>query len=108
VEGLGGDLGMNSDWGANASRGETASFATVLGGGADTRLSKRFDYRVSGGFVYENIALEQPKPINTPYRIPGSQLLRTGLNWPGLRFQQTRRALPADSPGASSGLAWRI
>ncbi len=85
VEGLAGDVGLNRDWGAHKSPGETASFATVLGGGLDTRISKRFAYRVSGGFVYENIALQGPKPLIIPYRVPGLPnffaRISTGIIW---------------------------
>jgi hypothetical protein len=85
VEGLAGDVGLNRDWGANRSVGETASFATLLGGGVDSRISKRFAYRVSAGFVYENIALQGPKPLIVPYRIPGLPnyfaRISTGLVW---------------------------
>jgi hypothetical protein len=85
VEGLAGCVGMNKDWGANKSTGETATFATLLGGGLDSSLSRRFAYRVSAGFVYENIALKEPYPINTPYRVPGLPnffaRISTGVAW---------------------------
>ena len=85
IEGMAGDVGLNRDWGANKSPGETASFATLLGGGLDTPLSRRFAFRVSGGFVYENIALQGPKPLIVPYRIPGLPnffaRISTGLVW---------------------------
>ena len=85
VEGMAGDVGLNRDWGANRSAGETASFATVLGGGLDTPISRRFAFRASGSFVYENIALQGPKPLIVPYRIPGLPnffaRISTGLVW---------------------------
>lgn len=85
VEGLAGDVGMNRDWGANKSAGETASFATVLGGGVDTSLSRRFAFRANAGFVYENLALQGPQPLIVPYRIPGLPnffaRVSTGVVW---------------------------
>ena len=58
---------------------------TVLGGGLDTPISHRFAFRASGGFVYENIALQGPKPLIVPYRIPGLPnffaRISTGLVW---------------------------
>jgi len=85
IEGMAGDVGLNKDWGANRSVGETASFATVLGGGLDTPISHRFAFRASGGFVYENIALQGPRPFIVPYRVPGLPnffaRISTGLVW---------------------------
>jgi hypothetical protein len=85
VEGMAGEVGLNRNWGANQTLGETASFATLLGGGLDTPLSRRFACRVNAGFVYENIALQGPKPLINPYRIPGLPnyfgRISTGLVW---------------------------
>jgi len=86
VEGMAGDVSMNSDWGANKSRGETASFATLLGGGLDSPLSRHFALRAGAGFVYENIALQGPKATGlVPYRIPGLPnffaRISTGVVW---------------------------
>ena len=85
VEGLAGDGGINSNWGANATNGETASFATILGGGLDTRLTRRFAFRVSGGYQWSNFALAPPTLPNIPYRIPGLPnnfgRIATGLVW---------------------------
>lgn len=87
VEGMAGDMGMNRDWGANQSHGETASFATLLGGGFDSPLARHFALRASAGFVYENIALQGPLATGlVPYRIPGLPnyfaRISTGLVWP--------------------------
>ena len=71
LEGLAGDVGLNRHWGPNQSPGQTASFATLLGGGIDTPLSRHLSYRAGAGFIYENIALQGPKPTIIPYRIPG-------------------------------------
>lgn len=71
VEALVGDGGINSNWGANATSGETASFATLLGGGLDTPISRRLAFRFDGGYQWSNFYLAPPGPINIPYRIPG-------------------------------------
>jgi hypothetical protein len=86
VEGLAGDVGMNRSWGANQSPGETASFASLLGGGLDSSLSRHFALRANAGFVYENIALQGPLATGlVPYRIPGLPnfftRLSTGIVW---------------------------
>jgi hypothetical protein len=70
AEGLGGVGGANRNWGANASAGETASFSGLLGGGLDTRLTRRLAFRVEGDFQYAYFALGSGK-YYTPYRIPG-------------------------------------
>jgi len=71
VDGLAGDAGINKNWGANATNGENASFATILGGGLDTPLTRRLAFRVSGGYLWSNFALAPPSLPNIPYRIPG-------------------------------------
>lgn len=86
VEGLAGDVGMNRNWGASQSAGETASFATLLGGGLDSPLSRHFAVRASAGYIYENIALQSPLATGLgPYRIPGLPnyfaRISTGLVW---------------------------
>lgn len=86
VEGLAGDVGMNRNWGANQSNGETASFASLLGGGLDTPISNHLALRAGAGFLYENIALQGPKATGlVPYRIPGLPnffaRISTGIVW---------------------------
>jgi hypothetical protein len=71
AEGLVGDGGLNRFWGANQTPGETASFATLLGGGLDTPLTRRIAFRVSGGYQWSNFALVQSVATLIPYRIPG-------------------------------------
>jgi hypothetical protein len=66
-----GDVGLNRNWGANGSPGGTASFATVIGGGVDTPLSRHFAFRVEGGLVHTNSALILSEKDPIPYRIPG-------------------------------------
>lgn len=69
VEGMGGDSGINRNWGPNGINGETASFATLLGGGLDTPITRRIAFRAGGDFLYENYALSGDH--SAPYRIPG-------------------------------------
>lgn len=69
-EGLGGTGGTNEFWGANQTRGNTASFAALMGGGLDTPITRRVAFRVSGGYQYSYFALAGLK-TNIPYRIPG-------------------------------------
>ncbi len=71
VEGMGGDGGINKNWGANQSSGETASFVSLVGGGLDTPLAHHIAFRVSGGYQYSYFCLQGPKPGIVPYRIPG-------------------------------------
>lgn len=86
IEGLAGDGGINRNWGPNATSGETASFATLIGGGLDTPLSRRFAFRVSGGFQYSYFALQGTNgQYPVPYLIPGLPTyfgrLSTGIVW---------------------------
>lgn len=66
-----GDVGLNRNWGTRGSPGGTASFATVLGGGIDTPLSRHFALRMEGDMVHTNTALIQSEKDPVPYRIPG-------------------------------------
>jgi hypothetical protein len=86
VEGLMGTGGANKSWGTNNAIGQTASFASLVGGGLDTPLTRRFAFRVSGGYQYSYFALESPVLL-VPYRIPG---------------------LPTDFGRISSGLVWQF
>lgn len=71
VEGLVGDGGINKNWGANATPGETASFSSLLGGGLDTPLTRRIAFRMEAGYQWANFALAPATLPNIPYRIPG-------------------------------------
>ena len=71
VEALVGDGGLNNNWGPNASKGETASFSTILGGGLDTPITQRLAFRIDGGYQWSNFALAPPALPNIPFRIPG-------------------------------------
>ena len=85
VEGLAGDAGLNKNWGANQITGGTASFATLVGGGLDTRITRRIAFRASGGYQYTYFNLVSPYPHLLPYRIPGLPTnfahVSTGLVW---------------------------
>lgn len=54
VEGLMGDASLNHHWGDNQATGQTASFATLVGGGFDTPLRRRLSLRVLADFQYMN------------------------------------------------------
>ncbi len=54
VEGLFGTGSMNRNWLPNQVPGQTASFSAIVGGGLDTRLSKRFAFRAQADFQYAN------------------------------------------------------
>jgi hypothetical protein len=86
VEGLGGTGGANKTWAANNAQGQTASFASLIGGGLDTPLTRRIAFRVEGGYQYSYFALERPMTL-VPYRIPG---------------------LPNNFGRTSSGLVWQF
>ncbi len=85
VEGLGGDIGLNKNWGAGATPGDTASFSTVAGGGVDRPLAHHIALRVSGGYQWANFALTNPEPDPFSYRIAGLPTnfgrISTGLVW---------------------------
>jgi hypothetical protein len=85
AEGLVGVGGLNRNWGPNKIAGETASIATLAGGGVDTPLTKRLAFRVDGGFQYSYFALQTNALV--PYRIPG---------------------LPTYFGRVSSGLVWKF
>jgi len=70
-EAMAGDGRINDNWGADATSGETASFSTLLGGGLDTPIWRRFAFRVAGDYQWANFALAPPVLPNIPYRIPG-------------------------------------
>jgi hypothetical protein len=70
-EALLGEAGLNRDWGPNGQRGDSASFATFVGGGLDTPIDRHFAIRFEGGFEHTNFALHQSLVYPLPYRIPG-------------------------------------
>jgi hypothetical protein len=85
VDGLVGTGGANKTWAANTGAlGQTASFVSLAGGGLDTRITRRFAFRISGGYQYSYFALDTPKTL-VPYRIPGLPInfghVASGLVW---------------------------
>jgi hypothetical protein len=86
AEGLIGTGGANKTWGTNGALGQTASFASLLGGGLDTRLTQKVAFRAEGGYQYSYFALEHPVTL-VPYRIPG---------------------LPTNFARISGGLVWQF
>jgi len=83
AEGMIGTGGANKTWAPNGAQGQTASFASMLGGGLDTPLTRRFAYRVEGGYQYSYFVLIGN--LNVPYRVPGLPRnfgrVSTGLVW---------------------------
>jgi hypothetical protein len=84
IEGLGGTGGANKTWAANGAIGQTASFASLLGGGLDSRLTKHLAFRAEGGYQYSYFVLNHAVSL-VPYAIPG---------------------LPTNFARISSGLVW--
>jgi hypothetical protein len=87
VEGLFGEGGVNADWGANKSIGQTASFSAMVGGGLDTPLSPRFALRVQGDYQYAYFKQAQSRNPGTgvPVYVPGLPTnfgrISTGIVW---------------------------
>lgn len=84
---MAGDIGIGKYWGPNGARGQTASFTTIMGGGLDTPISRRFAIRASGDFVYSNFYLQNeiPQYYNRPVDFPGKPnyfgRVTAGLVW---------------------------
>lgn len=87
IEGLGGEGGVNANWGANGAIGQTASFSAILGGGLDTPLSPRFAFRVQGDFQYAYFKVAVSRGVNTgaPIYVPGLPVffgrVTSGIVW---------------------------
>jgi hypothetical protein len=78
--------GVNSNWGANKTIGDTASFAIDMGGGLDTRLSQRFAFRIQGDFQYSYFQQTEKfipgvGPIYTPHIPNYFGRISTGVVW---------------------------
>ena len=71
AEALFGDCGLNGNWGPNQSPGSSASFATLLGGGVDTPVSKHLAMRFEGVYQHTNFALYKSVTDKYPYQLPG-------------------------------------
>ena len=85
IEALAGDGRLSRYWGPNGAPGETASFATVTGGGLDSPISKRFAIRIEGGYQWSHFGLiksivDQEPVYGTP--LPRSfGRISSGLVW---------------------------
>lgn len=55
LEALIGDAAVNHHWAEGGNTGQTASIATLIGGGLDTPLRRRLVLRVQGDFLYTNL-----------------------------------------------------
>jgi len=101
VKALVGEGGIDRNWGAMAVRGGTASFATFVGGGADTPITRQFAIRVEGGFQHTNFALIESSTSPIPYRSPGLPnyfgRISTGLVWTP-RVKPTSESLENKGP----------
>lgn len=99
AEALFGDCGLNGNWAPNQGPGSSASFATVLGGGADTPVSRRLAMRFQADYAHTNFALYQSVSYKYPYQLPGYPKnfarLSAGLVW-------TSRSEPQPSVEAGS------
>ncbi|MGA7255569.1 MAG: acyloxyacyl hydrolase [Terracidiphilus sp.] len=71
AEALFGDSGLNGNWAPNQLPGSSASFATLLGGGVDTPVSKHLAMRFEGGYQHTNFALYDSVDYKYPYQLPG-------------------------------------
>jgi hypothetical protein len=84
VEGLGGVGGANRTWAGNGALGQTASFASLLGGGLDSRIKEHLVFRVEGGYQYSYFVLGHPVSL-IPYGVPGLptnfERISSGLVW---------------------------
>ncbi|MGO8932122.1 MAG: hypothetical protein ACLPLZ_11070 [Terracidiphilus sp.] len=85
IEGLAGDGGLPRYWGPNGAPGETASWVSVVGGGLDTPISRRFAFRVSGGYQWSNFKLINNVvdilPVQTPGLPNNFWRISSGLVW---------------------------
>jgi hypothetical protein len=85
ADGLIGDATLNRNWGPQGTRAATNGFTSLVGGGLDTPITRRFAYRVNGGFQYSYTALIGPGPEFGPYRVRGLPTyfgrISTGVVW---------------------------
>ncbi len=85
LEGLAGQGGIDRYWGPQAAPGETASFVTLLGGGLDTPITRRFAFRVDGGYQWSNFKLINSVATLLPIQTPGLPnnfwRISSGLVW---------------------------
>ena len=70
ADGLAGDAGANLNWPGVKLTGQTVSFASFVGGGLDTPVSRHIAVRVDGGYQYSYFLPNNIKTLIT-YKIPG-------------------------------------
>ncbi len=84
AEVLGGNGGLNKDWGPNGNIGRNTSFAMIFGGGLDTPFARHFAYRVSGDLLTSNFTVVN-STTRIAYGYPGLPnvfgRISTGLVW---------------------------
>lgn len=110
-EALFGDGRINRTWGPNGQRGNTATFAIVLGGGVDTPISPHLALRLEGGLQQTNLAVLSPPPASEPYEIAGLPnyfgRFSTGLVYTSLRNTQRATSGESSSTRPPSELAFQ-
>jgi hypothetical protein len=84
AEVLGGNGGLNKNWGPNGDLGRNTSFALLFGGGLDTSLSRHFAYRAAADLQTSNFTVLN-NATTIAYRFPGLPnnfaRVTTGLVW---------------------------
>jgi hypothetical protein len=113
AEALAGDSGLNGNWPPNQSPGSSASFATLLGGGADTPVSRHLAMRFEGGYQHTNFALYQSVSYKYPYQLPGYPKnfarISAGLVWtphPETRPAEVIGSIPVERQPVQSELVF--
>ena len=85
AEALFGDCALNQNWGPNKSPGSSASFASLLGGGVDTPVSRHLAMRFEGGYQYTNFTLYKSvanqQPLDSPGYPKNFARISAGLVW---------------------------
>jgi hypothetical protein len=85
AEALFGDCALNQNWGPKQSPGSSASFASLLGGGVDTPVSRHLAVRFEGGYQYTNFtlykSLANQQPLDSPGYPKNFARISAGLVW---------------------------
>jgi hypothetical protein len=87
VEGLLGEGGVNQNWGANNTIGQTASIGAEIGGGVDTPISPHWAFRAEGDYLYSYFkqAASRNNGSGVPVYVPGLPTnfgrISTGIVW---------------------------
>jgi hypothetical protein len=89
VEAMLGEGGVNADWGANKTIGQTASFSALVGGGLDIPFAPRFAFRVQGDYQY-------------------AYFKQAASRNPGTGVPVYVSGLPTNFGRFSSGIVWRF